>query len=330
MRSSKRKRKGISKCDVKRFFREQRRQKRRQKNLQVPSSSESSSSSSSDSSSSSSEESVGNEINEADPVLPGTSLITLDQCIPKHLRRDIKSDVAFDVNKVYALLCDHIDSSDKDLVLVKLNDGKMGYRPAKESKKVFNIHGYLRAMFAAGCVYLKHRPSAGPAFLQYLFYILDADRDCTWSSVMKYDRQFRLYRQKHPNHSWANEIWRFCNELMAAKNLKSMQPANMGFTVQRRPNQQPLPFGMRSSKQMADFNTHSQQKSYSYPCKNFNNGSCSYPNCKFAHICDYCKKSGHGLHSCRIKNTSAGQNRIDTSGQSKTFGYKHNIPQQKK
>ena len=222
------------------------------------------------------------------------------------LVKKLAHDRYFDVNKVYACLVE-IEPSDKDLVPVKLKNGKVGYRSAKEGSKVRNLPQFLRAMLVAGTCYLKMFPENAPAFCQYLFQIIDADKDYSFAAVLKYDRQFRMFREHNPKHSWAKEVWDY--KLKLGAQLKSSQQS---FASKHSYGYNQINY--QSPVNRSQFNQNQPQTSYNsipfgnkfaqkqpFPCKNYNNGVCKFGfNCRFAHVCELCQKFGHGKSVCRV------------------------------
>ena len=77
-------------------------------------------------------------------------------------------------------------------------------------------------MLTVGACYLKVYPDRGPTFCQYLYNIIEAEKDFAFSAVMKYDRQFRAFREHHPTHSWAKDIWNYRLK-MGLNSKKSVQ-----------------------------------------------------------------------------------------------------------
>ena len=242
--------------------------------------------------------------------------VTLDQCLSDKLVKKIAKDRFFDINKVYSCLVE-LDPADQDLVPVNLGKGRVGYRSVRESQKVRNLPQYLRAMLTVGACYLKLFPDRAPAFCQYLFHMIDADRDYTFPAVLKYDRQFRTFRAHHPQHSWAKELWNYKLKLgthvkthVQAQSNTSLQPST--FKSNNFSYNSPLSrVPQRNYNQSNSFQSNGPRNNFSrpsYPCRNFNNGSCKYGlNCRFNHVCETCSKPGHGSCVCRL-NQNLGQN----------------------
>lgn len=53
----------------------------------------------------------------------------------------------------------------------------------------------------------------------------------------------------------------------------------------------------------------SNKKKQSRHCRAFNEGSCSYKNCVYAHICIVCDEQGHGRHECTRVKAKTGVNK---------------------
>ena len=77
-------------------------------------------------------------------------------------------------------------------------------------------------MFIFGACYLWHRPQQGPEFLQYLYHILDDNKNYKWPAVAEYDRNFRYFRQNNPSFSWATINTTFHNTLNKVFNQRAV------------------------------------------------------------------------------------------------------------
>ncbi|XP_052818050.1 uncharacterized protein LOC128244073 [Mya arenaria] len=171
-------------------------------------------------------------------------------------------------------------------------EGQLLSRPRECRDKIGTIEKWTDAFIIYMSIYIQANPSKASELLQYMWTI----RECAgrqgglaWRS---YDEQFRL-RQAFEPSSWAHintDLWWRCMLMPAAAT-----PA-------------PSPRGTFPSR-MARV------------CHFFNMGSCTWPNCRFRHICSSCGQ-GHSASVCTLSN------RVPQRAQSFHTSQHFNVPRQ--
>ena len=152
------------------------------------------------------------------------------------------------------------------------NEGNIETTPKECKDKLTSIEKWTNAFILYCSIYLSNHADKVYEMLHYMFNI----RECAfrqgglgWAT---YDEQFRLRQAIHPT-SWAkinNELWWRCIQM-----------------PQRRDNQS---FPFRSI------------------CYSFNQGNCTWQNCKFRHVCSNCYQQ-HPASRCPTS-TSDNSNEI--------------------
>ena len=228
------------------------------------------------------------------PPLPqGTDPVTIDQHLPHSTVQDIFSDQYVELS---SLTPGHIFCDEQEYKLVVDSNGRTSYKAVKKTREIDNIFKYLANMFIFGACYLRHRPQQGPEFLQYLYHILDDNKNYKWPAVAEYDRDFRYFRQNNPTFSWATINTTFHNTLNKVFNQRAVANSSLFDQENRRQGHGNRHYGQNS--QGGHQGRGRDQSSEPYGC--FNMGTCRGP-CKYAHICAYCKKAGHTEANCQKK-----------------------------
>jgi hypothetical protein len=138
----------------------------------------------------------------------------------------------------------------------------------KECKEsIFDIEKWTNAFIIYMSVYLSAHADKMYEMLHYMFNIRECALRQGGVAWRTYDEQFRL-RQAISPASWSkinNDLWWRCMQLRPLSKAPS--------------------------------------SSVRYPCNDFNRGSCSWRNCKFAHVCNTCA-APHPEFAC-TKNQSS-------------------------
>lgn len=150
-------------------------------------------------------------------------------------------------------------------------DGRIESSQRECKDKINSIERWTDAFIVYTSIYLTAHPGKMHEMLHYMNNIRECAKYQAGEAWKVYDEQFRLRQALHPA-PWSqinNDLWWRCMQL---------KPQNYG--VQTRPATQ----------------------NFSYSCKDFNNGVCRWPNCKFTHACSKCG-GPHTVANCSSSNT---------------------------
>jgi hypothetical protein len=153
-------------------------------------------------------------------------------------------------------------------------DGVIETRPKECKDRVQSIEKWTDAFLIFACIYLSTHPDKVYELLHYMWTIRECAARQGGMAWREYDEQFRLRQVLQPS-SWAsinNDLWWRC--------------------VQARPLEK----------------TPAQKVRYT--CNQYNEGNCSWYNCRFAHACSECGLR-HPVVDCPSK---SGQDRPSKEG----------------
>ena len=232
------------------------------------------------------------------PSLPsGTDLVTIDQHLSTHLVDQIVAGHFVELAELNQK--DIFKDSDIEYKLVVNLEGKQVYKPVKKSKDLDNFFKWLNNMLIFGTCYLKHRPNQGPEFLQYLYHILDGNKNYSWRAVAQYDREFRQYKQRFANFSWASINDTFHNKLNKVFNTHQPVPqpshSNDQYSYSRNNNEQGKNYNNDSK-----FASNNGNRKIKDSCNRWQCSVCQ-GNCKYGHVCEFCGRDNHTGPNCRVK-----------------------------
>ena len=144
--------------------------------------------------------------------------------------------------------------------------------------KILSIDAWTDAFIIFTAIMIVKHKDQAPDLLKYMFTIREAAARQGGFAWRAYDEQFRL-RQASGFSSWAvinNDLWWRC----------MIVGSNVPTKVATVPAHSPRP----------------------HPCMDFNKGLCSWPNCRFAHVCMGCG-GAHAVSICpkQAANATLGQ-----------------------
>ena len=189
----------------------------------------------------------------------------------------------------------------------------------KPSKRchVSNILEWIRRFSAYIAVISAKQPHRVPDLLGYLTLITEAHMQYAGDGWMGYDRRFRQIAATKPYVTWAQidtTLWNlaFSGKARSVRCKFCFSITHTSTECQWSPDQGSDPFGTQSQHQV------STQPVTSYPlrrrricmlCNNESTPGCSFPNCKFEHICCLCAddpctiEKGHKAVMCPYHST---------------------------
>ena len=163
--------------------------------------------------------------------------------------------------------------------IVNKRSGQTFMLPVNEDKpiRITNFFVWEKAFRIYMALYSEAHPAKATEMIQYVHTIQHASSKYVWENVAYYDRVFRQMMHKNPNRNWGKiytQMW------------------NIALT-------DPISMAPRGGKQSSSGGTRKDNKGN---CWRFNKGTCTYPNCRFAHRCNSCGSTSHGAHACTKKN----------------------------
>ena len=169
--------------------------------------------------------------------------------------------------------------NEEDTRMEMINKGGLSFWVPISDREKVSINS-LDRWDSAFRVYMKiftqFDPDRAAELVEYCHVIHSIVDTYAWHNVYKYDREFRIHMERHPERNWGiilYQAWAMCLK----ERVNTMTPNNR--------------FGER------EFNHQSGRKKI---CYRFNRGKCTYGfMCKFEHHCGVCNKFGHGSHNCR-------------------------------
>ena len=173
---------------------------------------------------------------------------------------------------------DRIEEEEPRLLMVN-REGQtyLGVNPEKDRSIINSLERWDCAFRVYSKIYLQHNPSRAAELVEYSHTIQAIANDYIWKDVYRYDREFRLHLERHPERNWGvilQKAW-----ALYLRTRLSGSASN----YDRNPNRY-----------------QDQQNKKRKICYRFNRGNCTYGfNCKFDHKCSFCYKTGHGSHICR-------------------------------
>jgi len=167
--------------------------------------------------------------------------------------------------------------------VLRLHEGSIESNQKECKDNISTIERWTDAFIIFCSIYLSAHPSKMQELLQYMCNIRDCEATVGGKAWLQYDKQFRAKQSKNLV-SWAkmnSDLWiRFTNRESrnALQNLSAFSDNKPNATV-------------------------------SLPCRDFNNGTCRWPSCKYRHVCMCCGYN-HSELNCRRRS----QANYSTSG----------------
>ena len=182
--------------------------------------------------------------------------------------------------------------SEEDHRMEMINQGGFTYwvpLSDREKTSINSLDHWDAAFRVYQKIYTSKHPTRSTELVEYSHVIHTIANVFTWQNVYKYDREFRVHMDKHPERNWGiilQQAWSLC--------LKDKLVTNHNDV------------GMSTNRQSGDRNdkVNGSRGNYSGSRKNicfkYNQGTCTLGfRCKFEHKCSICGKFGHGACSCR-------------------------------
>ena len=155
---------------------------------------------------------------------------------------------------------------------VSEDDGQLVVSTATNNKrKIENIYAWLEAWTIYCGVVFAEQPSKSVEFIGYQARILQAARKFRWSAVMEYDIAFRQSAAREPDTLW-NEV-----DTDLYTRCFTGQTQVVCTTCKRT--------GHLASSCLAREGKNTTSKPV---CAMYNSSRCSFPNCRFRHVCRKC------------------------------------------
>ena len=206
-------------------------------------------------------QSEGSEETSPDLVLPVSGLPP----IPPHLVKAIKQGK-------YVDLPDLLPEALREAQFNKACETKEETK-LKRRFSITTTLDWMAAFSAYTAVAVHLKPQRAFELAAYTSIIISLTRDGRGQAWSRYDQQFRQAAAVNPGLQWHKrepDIW-----LMAFMGAAA-PPAT------RPPSQQGQPAAQRSTS----------------ICRNWNRGTCTYPQCKYRHVCFVCSDAGHVTRDC--------------------------------
>lgn len=149
----------------------------------------------------------------------------------------------------------------------------------KDTVKIETIEKWTAAFITFSSILLERHQGKALEILKYMDTIRSIAFRFHGAGWLAYDRQFRLRMAADPSRSWSivdSELWLIC--------------------VTSGTKQQTGTPGKGASKPGSS-GQQATQGAGKKPCFAFQEGKCTFPKCKFAHVCSGCGK-GHPLKNC--------------------------------
>ena len=156
---------------------------------------------------------------------------------------------------------------------------------------------------------------------------------------LEYDRIFRQHAALSPSTVWnelnpslhastilsyragPGQVCSICHEpdhSTVACAMQALQP-HCGPTVMQTPAPRPL-LGLSSASAAGPMRRPVRQETLERICVSWNRGHCTFPACKFRHVCAACKQRGHRAKDCQVDSSyripQGGSPRASSSGSS--------------
>lgn len=178
---------------------------------------------------------------------------------------------------------------------------------SKTSRKISTISMWTNAFLIYSSVYLVYHPNRAQELLKYMHTVRSAATRFGSYGWRQYDINFRKRMGRNPQNSWANidgELWYLFVVAPPSPHVSLTPTSTRGANYQVRRPELNTPRNVsttRSGPRQAASAPRFPQGPRA--CFGFNKKEgCSFgPKCKFAHVCNYCKKAGHNFIACKDK-----------------------------
>ena len=181
---------------------------------------------------------------------------------------------------------DRIEEDEEQRMVMVSKGGMTYYVPASDRDKfsISSISKWEAAFRVYSQIYLGFFPNRATELNEYAHTIHSIAQEFVWSNMYRYDKEFRLHMELHPERSWSvilQKAW----SLFLKMRLTQGQSQGQGQSI---------------STYQTERNGNGNERKKSKICYKYNKGNCMYGmNCKFEHKCSLCFKHGHGSHICR-------------------------------
>ena len=265
------------------------------------------------------------------PTSPASERLTPAQ-VPVQLKGKIQRGEYVDLSELLACDFQYRYSGLDDSQALEVVDGKLSLAPKRKARHLSNLQLWLRAWHIYEDTLLSLYPHRYMELSHYRRHISELDQCFHWAAILSYDAQFRHKCAIHnlPLSAFDQQLYVTILDATATK-----AAAHRCFRCQQYDHEVidcPFPLGAPLEKeatvkkaaqsQQGRGNFHPQQQHPSNRgtgshlpavyhqareiCIKYQSASCTFPNCRRAHVCRHCKQE-HQASECRPAGPVASQ-----------------------